>query len=902
MIKIYPSTLPSEPIERHDVHGISLHHWLTANVSGYQVGPQQPISATVNGEVIAPELWPELMIQSGQTVELRIQPAGGVVKTITKVLSFGLFGYLMKQAAKTPNQQRNQSAQQGQKLSGVEVEANQPKLGDVIPELAGRHRRFPDYLTQPRRYFANNTTQATDVLLCIGKGEFDLPLAQIRIGKTPVQALGDGVSMQVFEPGANVTGHQASKNWYNLPEVGGTRSSAGLHLKAGADLVPALSASAITFSGANITVPSGAGTASTTWVVGMNLEVAIFNRAVEVIDGGEDEVGYLRDILRGQFADLNLSVGDGITITGSAIAGSYQVNSIVLNVGDTGFDELTLNTSALEPVRFMPPGNYHVNVDPSGTRYRIDAVITDGWTVSRLLPDGNVDYSWTGFPAITTGNAQVLLDSSEYSGNWAGPFRACPEGEVTSYLEFDVFAPNGQGHIQDDGSIKAIGRTIELQYRDVSGGSWVSVTRWISGNNRDQLGWSFGQSLPYAMIPEVRMRRIGAEDTATNKMDRLEWYGMRSLLPRKSSYPGVTVLALTLTGSSAISSQTENQVSVVASRKLPVRTNGEWSAPVPTRDIAPWVAHVAKSIGYTDAEIDLEELDRLDATWRARGDRFDFIVDKPQPVRDAINQVLGAGFAEMTVDRGRIRPVRDEPRSTFEHMYSPQNMTKVLRRTFAARRPDDSDGVEVEYIDPITWTKATVDCRLPGDEGRKVDKIKLDGVLDRTRAWRIGMRLRREQKYRRWKYSFGTELDALNSRYLSYCALADDVPGYGQSAWIKDAADAGNGVARLTVSEQLDWQDGESHVLAWRKPDGTLAGPYPASPGAHEFEVLVTMPQPWPDPHARQEPPHVLFGTSERWSYPALITRINPQGMETVQVEGENYHPAVYADDDNAPA
>ena len=173
-------------------------------------------------------------------------------------------------------------------------------------------------------------------------------------------------------------------------------------------------------------------------------------------------------------------------------------------------------------------------------------------------------------------------------------------------------------------------------------------------------------------------------------------------------------------------------------------------------------------------------------------------------------------------------------------------------------------------------------------------------MTNRTRAWRIGMRERRRQKYRRWTYSFSTELDALNSRYMSYCALADDVPGYGQSAWLKAFEEEGESVA-LLVSEPLEWQEGESHVIAWRRPDGTLAGPWPAEMGDDEFEVIC-QPDELPEIDRQQEPPHVLFGTTERWSYPALVVDVRPRGFESVEVEAVSYDERVYADDDAFPA
>src|SRR5690606_1606490 len=115
----------------------------------------------------------------------------------------------------------------------------------------------------------------------------------------------------------------------------------------------------------------------------------------------------------------------------------------------------------------------------------------------------------------------------------------------------------------------------------------------------------------------------------------------------------------------------------------------------------------------------------------------------------AINAALESGMAEMTVDGGIIRPVRDEPRTVFEQPYSPQNMTTPLRRAWRNKRHEDPAGVEVEFMNAQTWTKETVMCLLPGDIGAKPTRIKVK-VTDRAKAWRIGMRHRRALRYIVW--------------------------------------------------------------------------------------------------------------------------------------------------------
>lgn len=914
MIEIYPSTLPGAPIETHAAEGVTLEQWLIENVPSYRPGPQQPISATVNGSVVPPEQWAETWVHSKDRVELRVQPGdpGTIIYAVVAAVVAVAASVLLKPSIPSTNSKSTR----GSSIYEANAEGNKPKLGDVIPEIAGRHKTFPDYLTAPRRYFIDTKTQALDLLLCIGKGEYLLPDAEIKIGSTPLQSLGTDVDYRVFAPGVDVTGHQAHRNWYNAPEVGASVGASGLRLKDGRDLTLSLNAAAISFSGSEITIPSGAGTPPADWEVGMLLEVDLLQE-ITATDGGQDINGvYLRDVLEGEFPTF--AQGDAISISGgSAIGGNYLVHSYADDVEVTDpeteetytTDQITLNSTDSVPTAFLPDGLFMAAIDYTGVRYRIDAFVTDaqgarvGISVTRLSPDGTEDSGWPGFDTQTTSDAAIRLDTTSLEGGWTGPYLACPEGEGTRLIEWDVFGPSGLGYIDDDGDIETRTRKVELQYRAYGATEWTSDVRTLTGATRDQLGWTFRTELPTDMTPQVRMRRIGAESNSTQALDRLEWYGLRCELPHKTSYPGVTVLAVTLVGSDTIASQTENQINCVATRILPVRRDGAWQPAEATRDIAPWVAYIADSVG---AEVDFDELDRLDAIWRGRGEHFDFVTDDDSTVKESLNRVLAAGMAEFTLDAGQVRPVREDPRTVFEHTYTPQNTTKPLQRTAQAPRPDEPDGVVVTFFNSDTWSEDTVTCTLPDDAGVKLEKLSLDGVTNRTQAWRIGMRERRKLKYQRWRYSTETELDALNSRYKSFVALQGDVPGYGQSGWIKSAIDEGEGVYLLELSEPLEWLDSADEnnpdVFGWRRPDGTLAGPFTASHGDSEYQVRVSLGDELPDPGQRMEPPQFLFGPADRWVFPALITDISPNGFESVSIEAVNYDARVYLDDDNAPA
>ena len=515
-----------------------------------------------------------------------------------------------------------------------------------------------------------------------------------------------------------------------------------------------------------------------------------------------------------------------------------------------------------------------------------------------------MDESWPGFFPGTYAGSDVPIELDQFSleGDWAGAYAACPPNKTTTQLEFDVYFQGGLCSINDKGNLRSQSVTVEFQYRDMAvGGEWTSVQQSWTRSTRDQLGFTIGVDLPYAMRPECRMRRIGAESNDTQVSDAVEWYGLRCQLETVTQYDVVTTLSVRVRGGDRLAAQSENKVSVIATRLLPVRRDGVWQPEQPTRDIAPWVMHAAKSVGYTDDQMDMEELDRLDVIWRSRGDTFDHLVESGT-VRETIRDALTAGFGELTLDRGRILPVRDEPRTQLGHGYTLGNMAKPLQIRFDARKPDDYDGIDVEYTNALTWKTEPIECRLPGDQGLKIKKVSLPFVTNPTQAWRIGMRERCKLEYRRWGFTWGTELDALNSRYGSYVPVTSDVPGYGQSAVLEAIEEWDEDNDLLTLSEPLQWEEGDNHVVAVTKPTGRLDGPHAAQPGPTQYQVICPALSFQPDFSGQMELPRVHFGTAERWCFDVLINKIQPGSDDQVSVEAENYDARVYQFDDAEPS
>lgn len=878
-INVFGSKLNDEPDEVFHAGGISVRDWLSENVDNFSDMDVHPISVSLNGEVVEPSEWALTVFSERDTLDIVIEPKG------TELFFGALFLVAIK--TMTPKIPKvGQTSQNGEDINEASIKGNKIKINSPIREIAGKRKVYPDYLLPPRRYFAGPREQRVEMLLCVGVGDHDVPTNKILIGDTPVVSLGSDVTYKVYGPGEDLSADNAHMWWNDVTEVGSSSNgSSGLELTTAVAITPGYTAASQQFNGYMVTIPSGAGNFPADWTSGLIVQI-IVPYQYEFIDGGID-----RDIIRGDSLNmLNPEVGDSIQIFGTN-AGNYIVHSFTPTDGASPA-EMTLSFENGNPVTALSLGAIATTIGPKGLRYRITAANTSQITVDRLTSSGATDIDFPGFDFLETALSSIILDPSSLTGGFRGPFAMCPDGEKTTSIEWDIFYPSGLiGLGAKDGYRYAINSNTFLEWRDMDiAGAWTVVSKTFSAASLDAVGVTYRIDLPYPMRAEARVRRGPNPSTEWN--DACVWYGARSLLQGPTSYADVTVISINARGGDRLSAQSESMVSVEATRKLPLLVNGAWTAPQATRDIAPFVAYVSKSLGYTDADLDLNELARLDAIWKSRQDYYDQATNSNGTAKAVINDALACGFAELTIDNGLLRPARDEPRTVFESMYSPQAMTTNLERDFTAIRPDDYDGVDVEYTDGVSWQVETVECRLPGDLGMRAMKIKADGCTNRTKAWRIGMRQRRALKYRRWDYSWSTELAALNSRYLSYVQVSDDVPGYAQSAIMISYEE---GV--VESSEAFDWSDAGPHYLYIRRADGSSSGPYIATK-VDDFHLRISGLDFVPDTDLDIEPPHLLFGIG----YKVLITSISPSGLDAARVEAVAYNDQVYVNDnDQAP-
>ncbi|WP_024590487.1 MULTISPECIES: host specificity factor TipJ family phage tail protein [unclassified Pseudoalteromonas] len=821
-IKVYPNKLDKKLFESCiGVVGQTLDIWLKESVPAYDDREQPLFSAAVNSKYLPPSDWPTYIFKQGDNISLTVEakdPAT-IAYAIIAIVAVGVAIYTANQIPDN----YNSTTPDGSSIYDVNTQGNKPRLMGIIPEGAGRHLIYPDYLTMPRREYINNE-QWLYLMLSVGSGEYEILPEEVFIANTPVKSYTGDVFYEIFGPGEDVSGHEGHRNVYTSSEVGSTSGSTGIELKG--------------------RVTSAGGSESSKYSYSFSAKEVVVH-----FEEYEPEVGKWK-----HKSHLPFTLGEIIKVEGAS------------NVENDGY-------------------------------YEIITKDIDGSELKKLDGQYQEDTTWTGFTPEANTYAKVYTEDGGGDGEFNGPFFAVPEGEVTDQLWLDFSLPQGLGELDDQGNFLTRSVNLVVEYRAEGALEWIQApVISFSGKTNDQLGKTIPISLSEKIRPEVRVKRSTAANDDTRIYDDVYWTALKAELESATTYQGMTTLAVRIRGTNNLAGSAENKFNLIATRVLPVFENGAWSAPRPTTDIAPFFAHVIKSAGHGDSKIGLDALEALHPIWQARGDEFNAVFDSESTMFEVIKRVLAVGFAEPTIDYGQITPVRDQKRTIYKHMYQPDNYIGMLKRSIKLIDDDEPDGIEVEYFSPITWKSETILCLLPGDLGINPEKIRAFGITSRDKAYQFGMRKRRTRRYRRTRFDFKTEMDALNSRYLDYCALADDIPGFEQTGRVLLV----NGRSILVDNDNLNWQTEESHILALRKPDGTLSGPYSATPGTIPNEVIINADLDFtPVFDGSIEPPLYMFGINERWCNGVLIRDIKPSSTDKVSVTAELDDARVYLDDDS---
>lgn len=843
-IRVYPNKLDSSVFESLECKaGLTIDQWLKKSVPAYDESIEPLFSVLVDGIEIEQKFWPIFVLKSGNLLECFVEPKDPVTVTLVviAVVSAGMAIYYANQAIPDTY---NSTVPKGSPIYSVNAQGNQPRLMGIIPEIFGFHKVYPDYLNPVRREYIDGV-EYVYMLLGVGVQSYEFDILDTQIGYTSIRTYGDDILAQKFEPGQSVSGHPASLTILPSLDVQNFELLGSLKYHKFGNLSD--------FKGK--TVQRGRAVNALRVVEGV---IGYKDSTSEEI---EHYTHYLPDLPVGSYVEL--LNGD------SSMRGYYEV------------------TARYTEAPFSGTGNYDI----------VEAV-----SKSTELTPVTADFVRTGatadFSSLLAAGARYPLEyrviHPNSDGAVSGKYNAAPDNISVKKIHLNFKFPEGITIIDDQGNLGSHSVKIRIH---ISGNGFAdySIDYSFSGSTSDELGFTKIISLPVlSNNVTVMAERVTRDFDDLSYKDRCIWETMNPEIQGKSVFEGVTTIALKIRGTNSLSANNESKVNCNVMRKLPTWAGASFGAIQPTDDIAPVVKYLADA---QNLPVDMVELKRLHDIWKARGDTFSGVFDNETTAWEALKRVLAVGFAEPTLERGVLVPVRDEKRDSIEFMYTPQNMIKDSWK-FSATMFDESepDGVEVEYMDGSggTWKSETVMCLLPGELGLNPEKIRAFGITDRNKAYQFGMRKRSEKRYRRVIHKFSTEMDGLNSSYLSYDGIAVEIPHYGKTGEV--VGQQGNS---LYLSEPVEFATGAHYILV-RKPTGHASGPWRVVQGADEYEVVITDgPLDFtPVFNGSQERPAFTFGNAEEICERVLIKDIKPTGTDRVALTAVNDDDRVYLYDD----
>jgi len=912
VIQVFPSRLPGEALETHRHGRCTIDSWLHANVPSYTSEADHPIEVEVDGVVAAPEAWPTTWIDVDQDVRIYpIPKLEGAYAVVYWVVVAIMAAYAIYMAATMPSGSRYG---QGDSLSLDTARANTARLGGPIREVLGRCRVWADYLVQPVSRFVGEKTFLTHMFLCVGKGHHIIPYGSARLGNTPLTSFGDQVQMTIYPPGADVGADERSENWVNSTEVGATGSgTSGLDLSETADVTTSINADSVTVDGnvitlnnATVTDANGKEKPATAvpdgWIPGAILTVKVAADFVATISG-------LYSVIAGDAVEeLNPFVGMPVLLTYNAA--DYELFVVSYEMGSPAEPweggapavppSITLAYESASGVAFggLPPGPVSLAIARGLSEYRITSVSGLTLTLERMTEAGVPDPGWLGWLSRTT--ADYRVNGLEEGEGWLGPFLVCPDGETTDAFEYDLNFPGGLIWYTEKGNKRTFTVTLRVAWRRYgSGAPWTVQSHTYTAMSEDALGYTERILLDAPGQIEVRVRRV-TERGGSSARDACYWQGLRARLSeRPTRYEDLTTIALTVTTGTKLAAQSDRRFNVEATRQYEVGS---------ARTISGAMTHVMRSLGLPDDEIDTETLGHLEqAYWTPRGEFFDFSAEKAgTSALDLLQMAAQAGMGYFLLIDSMCSAGREGVKA-WRGGISPQRQLEQLTTTFSAPGPDDFDGVDVTYIDDVTWAAETVECRLPGgDTPWKVETFELQGVGTRERAYRIGMRRLMKHQGQRLTYTTKTEMMGLVYQYGDRVKLFDDIPGSSTtSTMIESAFIEGNRLV-IEVGEYLDWSLAAPRCLI-RFQDGSLSGVIlPARIDEHRLSIALTaLPSEHPfstwimdDPSI--DPPELIFCDSTRMGYDAVLAELTPGDDGSVELTALQYDPAFYQYDDAA--
>lgn len=788
---------------------------------------------------------------------------------VVTVLSAALAVYTYMNMPEIPDQAS------GSGNNSLASRQNKHRTSERVPDIYGKVKSIPDLIAPLYRYYADNV-QVEEALLSIGTGYFEIDSDQIKEGETPINTI-EGASLSVYEPNTLNTGTaqiQIGEAFNDPPIVAKQVSSVDGKQKLISPNSAMLTYKNTSFTDNKVTVSGNVQYYSDDYFWNgqswFGLEVPVYANFNNHFVNGEQII--IENAIYGSAPNSNISgttdvsAAGILTIASSVnisdpdsykkirissltiddpvegqlnLAGEYSVSSIT-KTGSTGawFYEVELASSYMETNinfgRMSVDGtgilsavltDHDENIDLSGT-YTISSVSSNDIT---LVNPASVNPDWLLLSSLTQqqvadmlGRSITFKGTSENFIGWYYAGNKDTEGMILNFL-----AANG---IYEGDRAKQV--AVEVQYQQVVDGVptgqiyKTGVVMQGKANNRDQVGATVREQLPFTGQFRFRAKRINDNGSSANLIDDVVFESAYSFYEtKKLAYEYDTTIRLKRL---AIGSGTNaSELNLPVTRKLYSYRDGIQSAErMPTSNFADIVINMALDpfIGRFDiSEIDVRSLydvsDEIEAYFGTpKACEFNYTFDnKNSSYQEMAFAVAEAVFCTARRENGKhfFTFEKETPNSLilFNHRnIKPESLTKTNLFGVA----DEYEGIEFKWRD-ATDDYAEAVIKLPHDGLANYKTIESNGVTNAIQAHFLAHRAWNKMQFNRKTIEFTAYGEADLVTRNDRIAVVDDVFKMLGSGEIE----AQNNTV-LTLDNSINLEAGESYVIHLQLKDGSV--------------------------------------------------------------------------------
>jgi len=480
---------------------------------------------------------------------------------------------------------------------------------------------------------------------------------------------------------------------------------------------------------------------------------------------------------------------------------------------------------------------------------------------------------------------------------WVGPFETCKAGQVGISIELDFSFPYGLYDLApSDGSISSHQVDVDVGVTpidDAGAATGAEVIHSLTWTKTDNSALRFTEKITVASGRyRVRCNKTNDLDARPTTGERVYWTGLKFELEMATApgavYGNVTLAAIVLRASNAISGDAAASIRFRVTRRLPPPAGGTAVASVNPADVFADIvtARYGGNRPRNGDELDLDALDAARIRWDGHNG-FNAVFDQPSTVWEALTLSVQTVSAAPLPVGTRMSLMQDGIQPDRTQIFTDANVvTGSLQISHGFDRDGTPVGQRVEYRDPRTFSAAAL---LDPPGAPDYETIQLFGCTDIDVALEHAILAANRRRLQRTTITFSTELEGLNCLPGDRIGVQARMPRWAQGARV-----VGVDGLLLKLDRPLEWTDYATHAVQMRDPMGVPHTLVPVTRGADFYEIVMpSLPFP-PVVHGDpMEATQISFGVYGQEVSDWIVKAMQPQGA-TVAISATNYSEAVY--------